>query len=60
MMPNAWLMLAHGDNRMYGGNEGYDDFPRESYAYDSFVGNHRRIAEGDVAVVCDKDEVSSH
>lgn len=35
----AWLLLAVGDDRQPGGNEGYDDAPESHYSWDSTVPN---------------------
>jgi putative restriction endonuclease len=53
--PRAWLLLTFGDDRQYAGNAGYDDNPAEFYSYDSYVPNHRRVAAGEQAIVCDKE-----
>jgi putative restriction endonuclease len=50
----AWLLLAYGDQRSYAGNIGYADDVEAVYKYDSFVQNHKRIREGDIAVLRDK------
>lgn len=47
----AWLLLAFGDERQYAGNLGYDDDPSRVYRYDSFVPNHRQLAEGDLVLL---------
>ncbi|MET7663908.1 HNH endonuclease signature motif containing protein [Streptomyces sp. NPDC005463] len=56
-MTTAWLVLAVGDDRQYGGNDGYDDNPREHYSWDSTVPNHGRLAVGDVIALWDKREL---
>lgn len=53
-LPDAWLLLTFGEDRQYAGNRGYDDDVRAVYRYDSFVPNHKQIAEGDLAVLRDK------
>jgi hypothetical protein len=50
----AWLMLAVGDERQHGGNEGYDDDPETHYSWDSTVPNHDRPRRGDVIALWDK------
>jgi hypothetical protein len=50
----AWLVLAVGDDRQHGGNDGYDDVPEEHYSWDSTVPNHAAPAEGDAIVLWDK------
>ncbi|RAG83819.1 HNH endonuclease [Streptacidiphilus pinicola] len=52
----AWSFLVVGDDRDFQGNSGYDDVVEESYSYDSTVGNHRRVARGDLVVVRDSRE----
>jgi hypothetical protein len=47
----SWLLLTFGDKRQYAGNSGYDDDPQNVYHYDSTVPNHKRISEGDIAVI---------
>ncbi|MFE0643264.1 HNH endonuclease [Streptomyces sp. NPDC058877] len=56
-MTTAWLVLAVGDERQHGGNDGYDDNPRTHYSWDSTVPNHGRIAVGDVIALWDKKEL---
>ncbi|MFD9935852.1 HNH endonuclease [Streptomyces massasporeus] len=56
-MTTAWLMLAVGDNRQHGGNDGYDDNPRYHYSWDSTVPNHANVAVGDVIALWDKREL---
>ena len=51
---NAWLMLAYGPDRAYGGNTGYDD-RTDRYTFDSNVPNWKRVAVGDLAVVATRD-----
>jgi predicted RNA-binding Zn-ribbon protein involved in translation (DUF1610 family) len=51
---NAWLLLAVGDDRAFGSNDGYDDEPDSHYRWDSTVPNHARITEGDAVVLWDK------
>ncbi|MEG8277113.1 HNH endonuclease [Streptomyces sp. AHA2] len=53
-MTTAWLVLAAGDNRKHGGNDGYDDVPSEHYSWDSSVPHHAELAVGDVIAVWDK------
>ncbi len=49
-----WALLAVGDHRQHGGNDGYDDNVDRYYSWDSTVPNHRALAVGDVAVLWDK------
>ncbi|WP_328735454.1 HNH endonuclease [Streptomyces bobili] len=56
-MTTAWLVLAVGDARQHGGNDGYDDNPREHYSWDSTVPNHGHLAVGDVIALWDKKEL---
>jgi hypothetical protein len=43
-------MLAYGDARKYGGNEGYSD-STDFYSFDSRVANWRQVSAGDLALV---------
>lgn len=52
--PRVWLLLAYGRDRVYAGNEGYDDGV-EYYSFDSNVPNSRQLAEGDVVIVAGRD-----
>lgn len=52
-MSRAWLLLSFGDERQYAGNPGYLDEPRRVYRYDSFVPNHRQVAEEDFVFIRD-------
>jgi len=47
----AWSFLVAGEEREFQGNTGYEDVLEESYSYDSTVGNHRRVAVGDLVVI---------
>ncbi|WP_405894110.1 HNH endonuclease [Streptomyces sp. NBC_00104] len=47
----AWSFLIAGEERQFQGNAGYEDVVEESYSYDSTVGNHRRVALGDLVVI---------
>lgn len=47
----AWLLMAFGEVRQYGGNTGYADEITRCYRYDSFVPNHKQLAVGDVVVL---------
>jgi 5-methylcytosine-specific restriction enzyme A len=49
----AWLLLSFGDERQHAGNPGYLDEPRRVYRYDSFVPNHKQVAEGDFVFIRD-------
>ncbi|MFF2076370.1 HNH endonuclease [Kitasatospora sp. NPDC058162] len=49
----AWLALSVGEDRLHGGNDGYDDSPSEHYSWDSTVPNHGRLAVGDVIALWD-------
>lgn len=50
----AWLVLAVGPDRQHGGNDGYADSGASYYSWYSTVGNHSRVAAGDVIVLWDK------
>ncbi|GJF27814.1 hypothetical protein KNE206_05140 [Kitasatospora sp. NE20-6] len=50
----AWLVLAVGDDRSHGGNDGYDDEPSRHYSWDSTVPNHAAMQPGDVIALWDK------
>jgi Domain of unknown function (DUF3883) len=50
MPERAWLMLAYGESRQYGGNEGYSD-STDHYSYDTNVPNWKQVAAGDLAVI---------
>ena len=51
------MVLALGDEREYAGNTGYADELESVYRYDSFVPNHKQIAEGDLLILRNKAEV---
>lgn len=53
----AWLVFALGNERQYGGNEGYADQLEAVYRYDSFVANHKQISEGDLLILRDASVV---
>lgn len=50
----AWLLLAAGEDRVYGGNEGYTDDPDSTYEWDSTVANSAEIQVGDQIALWDK------
>jgi predicted RNA-binding Zn-ribbon protein involved in translation (DUF1610 family) len=52
--PGAWLMLAVGENRQHGGNDGYDDSPLTHYSWDDTVPNHEAVRPGDRIAIWDK------
>ncbi|WP_433546554.1 HNH endonuclease [Streptomyces sp. CA-294286] len=52
----AWSFLVAGEERQFQGNSGYEDVAEESYSYDSTVGNHLRVAIGDLVVVRNSNE----
>lgn len=51
---SAWLVLAVGDDRQHGGNDGYDDIPESRYSWDSTVGHYDDVLEGDAIALWDK------
>lgn len=50
----AWLMLAAGEDRQHGGNDGYDDSPSECYRWDSTVPNATKVSRGDIVLLWNK------
>ncbi|MDN4490388.1 hypothetical protein QQX13_06035 [Demequina sp. SYSU T00068] len=52
--PAAWLLLAAGEDRQYGGNSGYEDEIDVSYSWDSTVKNHGSVKPGDFIALWDK------
>jgi predicted RNA-binding Zn-ribbon protein involved in translation (DUF1610 family) len=55
--PNAWLLMAAGDNRQHGGNSGYDDQADLYYTWDSTVSNSRNVKVGDPIAIWDKQRL---
>ena len=55
--PSTWLVLAVGDDRQHGGNDGYDDEPSSHYSWDDTVPNHGRVSVGDAIVLWDKESL---
>ena len=53
-MTTAWLMIAAGEDRQHGGNQGYDDDPERHYSWDNTVANHRKPRNGHIIVLWDK------
>lgn len=51
---SAWLLLAVGENRAFGSNDGYEDEPDAHYKWDDTVNNHAKISVGDSVVLWDK------
>jgi putative restriction endonuclease len=52
-LTKSWLLLSFGEDRQYGGNDGYSDELQRIYRYDSFVANHRQISEGSLTFIRD-------
>lgn len=50
----SWLVIAAGDDRGHGGNDGYDDEPDAYYSWDSTVANSKLLTVGDRIVLRDK------
>jgi hypothetical protein len=55
--PRAWLLITFGADRQHAGNDGYADEISRIYYYDSFVPNCRQLAEGDLALLRDKEQL---
>ncbi|WP_157163366.1 HNH endonuclease [Nocardia aobensis] len=53
----AWALKSVGEDRDWLSNDGYPDIPGVQYVYTNTVGNHRRVAVGDLVVVHDRDLV---
>lgn len=53
----AWALLSKIDGRSWESNDGYPDVLGSTYVYDSAVGNHRRVTEGDLVVLRDSKSV---
>lgn len=54
----SWLLLSiRPEERIYRGNDGYEDLIRTVYHYDSSVQNHIQVKSGDLAVIRGKREV---
>lgn len=52
--PKAWLLMAAGDDRQYGGNTGYDDDADVYYSWDDTVKNYGNVLPGDRVALWDK------
>jgi hypothetical protein len=50
----AWLVIAAGDERIHGGNDGYEDEPASFYSWDTTVPNHAAVKVGDAIVMRDR------
>ncbi len=53
----AWALLSNDKDRSWQGNDGYSDVLGSQYVYDSKVGNHLNVKEGDLVVLRDRQEV---
>lgn len=51
----AWLAIAAGDSRSYGGNDGYGDVIESHYFWDNKVHRHDKLQSGHVIVLWDKE-----
>ena len=55
---STWLLLMKSDEeRSWQSNRGYDDAPGSYYSYDSNVGRHLQLAEGDLVVIREDDYI---
>jgi hypothetical protein len=54
MAERAWMILAYGEDRAYGGNKGYEDGV-DHYSYDNRVANSMQLAKGDLVVMADRE-----
>lgn len=54
VVPGSWLMLAVGEDRQHGGNDGYDDSPFTHYSWDDTVPNHGAVRPGDRLAIWNK------
>lgn len=50
-------MIAAGDDRQHGGNDGYDDHLESYYSWNESVPNARNVRVGDQLVVWDKERL---
>jgi hypothetical protein len=55
--PKVWLLKSYGDERKHAGNLGYKDEISKIYQYDSEVPNYKQLAEGDLALLQDKEQL---
>ena len=53
----VWALIVISGRRQYGGNTGYKDNLAEVYCYDSSVSNSRRLSEGDVVLLRDRQQM---
>ncbi|MFE3105169.1 P-loop NTPase fold protein [Nocardia tengchongensis] len=53
----GWALLSKANERTWASNDGYPDVLGSHYVYDSAVGNHLRVAVGDVVVLRDSQVV---
>lgn len=51
----AWSFLSVGDDRHFQGNSGYPDVLESLYVFDSTVQNARKVDEGDLVVVRNRE-----
>lgn len=54
--PRTWLLISD-NKRKHAGNIGYADEISKAYCYDSLVPNCRQLAEGDLALLRDKEQL---
>lgn len=54
---SEWLVIAAGEDRQHGGNDGYEDAPSSYYSWDDSVPNGRHVREGDHVVLWDKKKL---
>jgi putative restriction endonuclease len=53
----AWLVLAFGEERSYGGNVGYEEDFRTLYRFDSDVQNHKQVRRGSIMLIRNQDKL---
>lgn len=58
MAQRAWSFKSvDQDDLRYYGNTGYNDDSTKHYRFDNFVGNHKQVKAGDIAIITDRDSV---
>lgn len=57
-MQQAWSFKAIDKNDLrYWGNDGYHDDSSVFYRYDSFVANHKKVKQGDIVIITNRDKL---
>ena len=53
----AWVFVSVGEEKLWEGNDGYQDDTGKRYDYDGFVANHKQVQAGDIIFLSNKKQI---